>query len=55
MLNFTKMLENINYNKCYHSKCSNKGEYNYEKNGYSYCYQHKKIGMVRVEKSCIIC
>ena len=34
-----KMTENMNYIKCYHPKCNKKGLYNYEKNGYSYCYQ----------------
>ena len=55
MLNFMKMIENISYYKCNHPKCNNKGQYNYEKNGYSYCYQHKKTGMIMVNQSCIIC
>jgi len=55
MLNFNKMIDNLNFNKkCFHPKCYKKGLYNYEKNGYAYCYKHKKVGMIRVNDECVI-
>lgn len=44
----------LNYVKCSHTNCSNKGHYNYEKNGSSYCYYHKKFGMIPVNETCVI-
>jgi hypothetical protein len=38
---------------CNYPKCKKKAYYNYEKNGIGYCAEHKKIGMIKIER-CII-